>query len=223
LLKGSDIYFNRNRYDYRFQSRTPYQVLSHSHISYHDIIRLSQVEDLLDRYFNTGIATKTLDYAVKILFKGNAFKFFEDFSQYWVQNRLFGLGHRREREYDILLEFLKNTRPEYESECNELLKYDYLTCNLPHHFPSAVKRINPQNIKEVLNRWVKTSNSTAELPEAIRGSWRQMVKYLHLEYFAVNPLTLEEKANLALLFVYHPTEKKAVNVIGIDNASLNSK
>ena len=214
LLKGSDIYRDRSRYEYRFQSRAPYQVLSHSQIAYGEIIELGQVADVLNRYYNNGIVPNTLDYATNRIYQGDAFMFFEDLARFRRENNLFGLGHRREREYDILLEFFNDKHPGHGLECNELIKYDFLACNLPHRFPAAVKRINPADSRERLNACLRTGALLEQIPESVRGSRREMVKHLHLEYFALDPLDLNKgKQCLPLLFVYHPTAKKAISVL----------
>lgn len=216
LLKGSEIYRNRHLYKYNFQSRTPYQVLSHSQITYGEIIELSQVEDLLNRYYNNSIVPATLSYVINNVYQGNAFMFFNDFARYWVQNKLFGLGHRREREYDILLDFLNHNHPDYSPEWNELIKFDFLACNPPHRFPGEIKRTNPSAAREFLSSCLQSSKFVEQLPELVKGSRREMIKHLHLEYFPINPLNMKvETKPCPLLFVYHPAAKKAINILPV--------
>lgn len=223
LLKGSDIYREREQYNYRFQSRTPYQVLANDQISYDEIIKLGQVEDLLNRYYNNRIVPKTLDYAINIVYQSNAFYFFEDFTRYWTQHKLFGFGHRREREYDILLDFLNHCHPDHALKWNELIKFDFLACNLPHRFPEGVRRLNPADTREMLNYCLDNSTLREQLPESVKGSRREMLKHLHLEYFALDPWNMNrEQQYLALLFVYHPTRKKAINIIPLEGNLLTT-
>jgi radical SAM superfamily enzyme YgiQ (UPF0313 family) len=221
LLKGSDIYRDRHRYQYRFQSRAPYQVLSHGQITYDEIISLDQIEEVLNRYYNHAIVPNTLDYVINRIYQGNAFMFFRDLAQFWSDNNLFGLGHRREREYDIMLEFLNHKHPHHGLKCNELIKYDFLICNLPHRFPAAVKRINPSDSRERLNTCLRSDTLLEQLPELIRGSRREITRHLHLEYFVLDPFNLNQgKRCLPLLFVYHPIAKKAIKILKLAETGL---
>jgi len=216
LLKGSEIYEKREKYGYRFQSQPPYQVLSNRYLSYSDMIKLSQVEQLLNRYYNKKIVPLTLKYVTEYLYKGNAFAFFKDFACFWHENKLFNLGHSREREYDILLDFLNFRYPDKKEENNELIKYDFLSNNLPHRFPQKVERYALSEARELLSSCLENKKIIQMLPEYIKGSKREMMKRLQIEYFTINPITLEQTPSLlALLFAYHPLKKGAVTVLTI--------
>jgi radical SAM superfamily enzyme YgiQ (UPF0313 family) len=214
LLKGSEIYRQRHKHGYRFQTRPPYQVLANNYISYDEIIKLQQIEELLNRYYNKAIVPTTIAHAISTVYQGSAFIFFEDFALYWEENELFGRGHRRVKEYDILLEFLNYHWPDRKKEWNELIKYDFLHRNLPHPFPKSIKRIKLEEGRDLLNTCLQDQSFLDSLPDSLPGTRQEIRKHLYLEHFAFNPFTftpLDE--SLPLIFIYHPIKKKAVDVI----------
>lgn len=213
LLKGSEIFRHHREHAYSFQSRPPYQVLANRYISYDEMIRLKQVEDLLDRYYNNSLVPFTLNYCVNQVYGGNAFRFFEEFAFYWQEQGLFGRGHRRDREYAILLEFLRYSHPEQEMEYNELVKCDFLTRNLPHQFPGEITRIDSPASRDLLNSCLQDQTVINQLPDTMHSSRRELRKYLHIEYFFIDPFTMNHfDKPQPYLFIYHPVEKKAMQV-----------
>jgi radical SAM superfamily enzyme YgiQ (UPF0313 family) len=214
LLKGSEIYRQRHEHGYRFQTRPPYQVLANNYISYDEIIKLQQIEEVLNRYYNKNIVPTTIEYGINQVYQDNAFAFFEDFAFYWEKNNLFGRGHRRVTEYDIILSFLNFRWPDHKREWNELIKYDFLSQNLPHPFPQNIERLESEEARDLLNTRLQDQAFLSSLPGDWTDSQQNIRKHLHLEYFTFDPLSLTSLDNpLPLFFIYHPVKKKALGVI----------
>ena len=75
LLKGSVIRKDFEIFRYIFREYAPYEVLSNAFISYQELTLLKGVEELLDRYKNSGRFESTLDYIIKSCFT-SAFGFY---------------------------------------------------------------------------------------------------------------------------------------------------
>ena len=52
LLKGSSLRNNSEKYGYKFHNKAPYEILSNHYISYGEIIKLKDIEKLVDVYYN---------------------------------------------------------------------------------------------------------------------------------------------------------------------------
>ncbi len=105
LLKGSPLRTRANEYGISFSDFAPYEVFSSFWLSYDEIIHLKAVEDVLERYFNSGRFYGTLDTAIKYF--ESPFDFYEKLSVYWQKNGLVGQGVKRISLYSHLYEFLK--------------------------------------------------------------------------------------------------------------------
>lgn len=212
LLKGSNIRETSDCHGYVFESMPPYQVLSNNYINYAELIKLTRIEDLLDKYFNSGDFNNTLSYICNIIYKGNAFAFYEDMADYWASHELFKTAHRKEKLYSILKAFL-TSHPNHSVVLNELIKLDYLKNYKAYELPSGIDRCNPADINDKLNLLLKNTEFSHKYidSDASRGFVRKNVV---LEFFRLHPLKLHSaNAPIPLLFLYQPGEKGAVKII----------
>ncbi len=124
LLKGSPLRNNASNYGIKFSSFTPYEVFSTERLGFDDIIRLKAVEDVVERYFNSGRFYDTLNAAVKNF--DSPFDFYEKLSEYWKKHSLVGRGVKRISLYSHLYEFLKNeVNDERLKEIMTVMKRDF--------------------------------------------------------------------------------------------------
>lgn len=213
LLKGSTIRNEANKYDYIQQAKPPYQVLANHVLTYDELINLNQIEKLVEKYYNTHIVDETLDFLINEVFSGDSFNFFASFANYWDKDGLFYMGHKREREYTILMEYVLANYPNYQEIINETLKFDYFTNNKSYQAPDKIYTNNKMNTNNLLNDLLKDEKFVAQnIPHLHGKTVREMKKQLHLEYFNLNPLTDYNNSGL-LLFVYiSPKTTKVLDV-----------
>ena len=115
LLKGSALRKNVEKYDLKYNCFAPYEVFSTRWMTFDDIIKLKCVEDVLERYFNSGRFCETLE-AVLEYFE-SPFDFYYKLSRFWNSRGLIGQGVKRITLYQLLFEFL----------CEELTKEECLS------------------------------------------------------------------------------------------------
>ncbi len=106
LLKGSDLRKSAKSYGIEFCSAAPYEVFSTNALSFDEVIKLKEVEDVLERYFNSGRFKETLKAATELF--DTPFDFYQELSVYWKERGLFGQGVKRISLYEHLYEFLKD-------------------------------------------------------------------------------------------------------------------
>lgn len=122
LLKGSYMAEKAADYGCVCQDREPYEILYNNWISYEDILRFKQVEEVLEVYYNSNQFLKTLP-AVERLFD-TPFDFYQALGDYYEQKGYFDISHTRIRRYEILLEFLSERDSEHMALYRELMTYD---------------------------------------------------------------------------------------------------
>ncbi len=105
LLKGSPLREKAKDYGMKFSDFVPYEIYSTDWMDFDGIIRLKAVEDVLERYYNSGRFCDTLTLAIKYF--ASPFDFYEKLSVYWQKNGLVGQGVKRISLYSHLYEFLK--------------------------------------------------------------------------------------------------------------------
>lgn len=223
LLKGSNIRNQREQHEYLFQADPPYQVLSNRWLSYEDILNLKDIENLLDRYYNAGNVSKSLNYITNCILKHDPFAFWQGFAAYWRENGLFCFAHKREAQYSILMKYIQTAYPVHSELLNELLKYDFLCHNQSYNIPERIISHNPDKSNEKLYSLLKNKDFMEKyLAEISVKTPRENRRQVHLEYFKYDPIDCSPATKpLPLLFVYDPVEKRACSIINVPGELLN--
>ena len=69
MLRGTGLRIRANDHDYIYSDHPPYEILGNSVLSFDDIIRIKQVEDVLEKYWNDHRMDYTIEYLVKMYFQ----------------------------------------------------------------------------------------------------------------------------------------------------------
>lgn len=119
LLKGSRLRNQAEEFGYKYKEKAPYEVMENNFISFDEIINLKRIEDIFDKYYNSGDFKRSMDFLFK-RFK-SPFEIFERISDYFCENNLFERSVSLESHYEIL----EMVFP-YEGFC-DCVKVDRLT------------------------------------------------------------------------------------------------
>lgn len=107
VLKGTKIYEDMEKHGIKYRKTSPYEVICTKYISVEELLKLKNIEELVDKYYNEKYFEKSLHYILSNIFKESAFEFYEDFSLYWKQNDLYRMSHSRKKLYKILYDYIK--------------------------------------------------------------------------------------------------------------------
>ena len=105
LLKGSRLRKKADSYGMLFSDFAPYEIFSNKWISYPEMIKLKGIEDVLERYMNSGRFCRTLEAIDEII--ASSFEFFQKLAEFFERRGLIGQGVKRITLYGLLYEFLK--------------------------------------------------------------------------------------------------------------------
>lgn len=106
VLKGSYMYEHAKEYGIIYHDKPPYEVLSTKWLPFSDVLRIKQVEEMLEVYYNSG----QFEISMKVMepLFDSAFQMFQLMGEFYEENGYFGMNHSRNRRAEILLEFLEN-------------------------------------------------------------------------------------------------------------------
>ncbi|WP_409253491.1 B12-binding domain-containing radical SAM protein [Bacillus sp. SCS-153A] len=125
MLRGTGLRINADKHDYIYMDNAPYEILGNNILSFDDIVRIKQVEDVLEKYWNDHRMDQTIEYLVTHVFE-TPFDFFQSFGSYWEERGWSRIGHQLEDLFKRLHEFLSETRNELLPTIEAIMKYDYL-------------------------------------------------------------------------------------------------
>lgn len=215
LLKGSAIRETISQHHYLFQKQAPYQVLANQFLSYTDLLKLKDIEELLEKYHNSGDMQQSLAYIVTSVYDNDAFAFFEDLAVYWNEQGFFAVGHKKDRLYSFLMQYMQNRHAQHAEIINELLIYDYCMRNRSNSLPDHLISNNPGNVNQEIYQYIKDQAFLqTHLLELAGKSQREIRKNVHLEYLrwdAERAIMLDQPQ--PLLFIYDPVKRQAYKTI----------
>ncbi|QFT88504.1 coproporphyrinogen III oxidase [Bacillus sp. THAF10] len=125
MLRGTGLRIRSEDHHYVYMDQAPYEILGNNVLSFDDIIRIKQVEDVLEKYWNDHRMDVTVEYLVTNVFD-TPFDFFQQFGSYWDKEGWSRIGHQLEDLFKRLEAFLHSVSPEALSLVENLMKYDYL-------------------------------------------------------------------------------------------------
>ncbi len=185
LLPGSGIRKSAQEQQYVFLACPPYEVLGNHWIGYEKLLVLKEIEDVLERFYNSGLFGHTLSHLIMKTEKG-AFAFYEKLARYWSEHGLQMLAHSTKGRGEILLQFI---RCEYGAEkevLEQLLKLDLML------LPKGVVRIaglawdGEQWGDEKTAFWRDEALVRRYFPQYKPLSWRELKKRYQMEEMAID-------------------------------------
>lgn len=125
LLRGTGLRLQAEQFGYQFVDRAPYEIVGNNVLSFDDIVRIKQTEDILEKYWNAGRLPRSVDYIASELVD-TPFDFFQLFGTYWEEQGWSRIGHQFEDLFTRLESFLEDELKADMPVVRSLMKMDYL-------------------------------------------------------------------------------------------------
>ncbi|MGP1907099.1 B12-binding domain-containing radical SAM protein [Metabacillus sp. JX24] len=126
MLRGTGLRLRAADHDYVYMDHSPYEILKNNVLSFEDIVKIKQVEDVLEKYWNDHRMDATVEFLIKSVFE-TPFDFFQQFGTYWDEQGWVRIGHQLEDLFKRLYEFLSVHHKEQADMAEGFMKYDYLS------------------------------------------------------------------------------------------------
>ncbi len=179
VLKGSKMHEKAEEYGLSYLTNPPYEVLVSKWLPYDDVLRLKQMEEMVELYYNSSQFTRTLAFLVKEF--ETPFVMFEQLAAFYERNGYFVTSPSRAYRYQVLFDFICEFLSEDKKEFfRELLAVDlYLRENLKTR-PNFLA--DPIKYKEVVRIFYREeSQNRVYLPDYAEYDAKQLAKMTHLE------------------------------------------
>ena len=169
LLKGTQMYDEVEKYQYKYYSRPPYEVFSNKFISFGELVKLKNLEKMLDYYYNSEKFRYTCDFVINNNFD-TPFAFFEKIADYYDKKGYLKISHKEVALFNILYDFYVENNLKDLDIFVEFLKYDYLALGKPGSYPEWLKsnkdsELHNQLIKNSEFKSVREGHKNSELEE----------------------------------------------------------
>lgn len=126
LLRGTELRIRADEHGYVYMDHPPYEILGNNVLSFSDIIKIKQVEDVLEKYWNSHRMDNTIEFLVTYIFP-SPFDFFQEFGTYWEDQGWARIGHQLEDLFTRLRQFLEAKKISHLQTVLDLMKLDFLS------------------------------------------------------------------------------------------------
>ena len=213
VLRGSFMYEHTEEYDCHYQEREPYEVLYTKWLPYDDVLKLKDVEEMVEVYYNSGQFVHTLPM-IEHLYE-NPFDFFQELGDFYWAKGYSEAAHNRIQRYEILLEFLQDEKQQDEAFFRQMMVLDLYARENMKTRPRFAK--DPSEWKnESRDFYQKEAETRTLLPSYTTYDWKQLQRMTHVEVFDYDVLGNGEKARTVLLFDYQKRDPLTGNAEMID-------
>ena len=210
VLKGSKMWEMAAEYGIAYTEKPPYEVLFTNWITYDEILKLKQVEEMVEMYYNSNQFTYTLAMLEQEF--ETPFKLYETLADYYVEKGYALQNPARGYRYQILLDFCVEKAPQREFMYRELLTFDIYLREKMKTRPAFAKL--QDSIKDISREIYQKEEETRELlPVYAEYNSKQLSKMTHLEEFEYSVWNQGECKKLAeeQLIIFDYNERNPLN------------
>ena len=118
FLKGTHIYYDKQKYGYIYNDIPPYEIISNKFITFDQIYFLKQFEEVFELLYNSNKFNQTIKY-LENKFE-TPFNLYETITKFVIQNNIIKISY--DIIYELLIKLFNN-----DTILIELLTYDYFT------------------------------------------------------------------------------------------------
>jgi anaerobic magnesium-protoporphyrin IX monomethyl ester cyclase len=108
LLRGTNLRRDALIYGYKFYNEAPYEIISGNDISEVELERIRDVEEVLDKFWNSGRFASTMNFLFEGPYFDKYFDFFDEMGHYYKVKNLPRMGYQLEDLFNYLDQFLKS-------------------------------------------------------------------------------------------------------------------
>lgn len=193
LLHGTKIRNDELKHAYIYSDFPPYEVLGNKYISYFELLTLKNIEEITDKYYNSGVFKNSLEFL--LTYYNEAFDMFCDIKDYFEEHRLFKMSHSKNGLFDILADFAKSKN--IDEAFFDILKLDFCLDN-NHKTPEwSLKKFDPDFGKM---RFSLIENNPEAFLEFSDMPLKDIIKQVYFEEFSYDVLGDLKKQDCVLIF-----------------------
>lgn len=188
MLKGSPLNSDAARHGYICQDHPPYEILANRYISHNDLILLKDIEQVLERSYNSCLMPCSLSYIIEESYQGRAFDFYREAAAFWRAEDTLYRECKREEYYNLVLRFVGKCHQKYFEVFSEWARYDYMCHNSSLNLPEELADSRPAERNLHMLELFGEDASVRELAwKSGFPSVREARRHLHVQYFRLDP------------------------------------
>lgn len=205
LLKGSQMHERSQEYGIVCRSQPPYEVLATKWISCDELLRLKEVEEMLEVYYNSWQFGRTIS-ELETQYE-RPYELYAALADFYKENGLNGQAWSRLQRLEHLRMFLRDRMCGEETDLELLQRYDeLLTMDLYLRENAKSRPLWAADLSEWKSRiaefYQREEKTRRYLPDYPEMNWKQLMRMTHLERFVFLDTQSGERNEQWILFDY---------------------
>lgn len=206
MIKGTGIRNNAEKHGLIYKDYPPYEVLYTDYISYSEILKLKDIEDILERYYNSKNFLLSMKFIINRYHRKHSkeeyspFKVFESLATYFDSNGYFDIAQGKNQLYKILLDFYEDQIGIDNEVFRDVLKYDYVSLGKSSNIPDFFLREEMDDFKNRCHQFLQDGENLQKyLPNYVDTPAKNIIKNVQFEVFNFNVMDLKENIDLDIV------------------------
>lgn len=185
LLKGSGLRHNAEAYGLIYKAEPPYEILYTKDVSYKEMLLLHDIEEMLERYYNSERFKNSLEYLFTRF--ESPFKCFEALAKFWIARGYDKVQHNKMSYYLKLIEFAEYIESVNSEIVKEMIRLDYLLHEHLSEVPKAFETLDRNRFKDHHTLMLKDDSFIEKyVPSLLDKAPRHRYRLALLENFKYN-------------------------------------
>lgn len=176
FLKGTDIYYKKDEFEYTYLSYPPYEILKNMFISYDEISYLKKFETVFENLYNSKKFVESIKY-IETKFT-SYYEMYEYITNYFITNKLLDRKISYDEIYEALLDLFNN-----DITLIQTLTYDYAN----NFKGSRDWMYNKYNLKNEILKYIDIHKDT-EFNNITLTDILKKYRFIVLDYNIINNL-----------------------------------
>ena len=179
VLKGSKMQEKAKEYGIIYHSQPVYEVFYTNWISYQEILKLKEIEEMVEVYYNSGQFSNTIRHLETEF--SDPFTMYQSLGEYYGKQGWWGQSHSRMQRFEMLREFIHSISE--DTIYDELLLLDLYLRENSKSRPKWAADLQTEK-KQFLDWFKEEAEEHRILKGYERYSAKQMMNMVHLEKFS---------------------------------------
>lgn len=182
VLYGSMMKEYAKAGDIVYSDRPPYEVLSTKWLNYEQLLKLKEVESVVEIYYNSFQFENTIKKLEQEF--DTAFQMYEKLGEFYKAHSVNGAKHSRVERYNLLLKFADKYKKNKDEDYKENLTLDFYLRENAKSRPEFSMDITPY--KKKIRQLFLSEEIRKVLPDYTEYDSKQMEKMTHVEVFGID-------------------------------------
>ncbi len=199
VLKGTLLYEEAEKYGILYRSRPPYEVLQTKWLTCGELLKLKEIEEVLEIYYNSGQYRYTMRALERVF--SDPFSMYESLAEFTKRHTQPGRKYSRTQRAELLRDFALEIDRERGELYEELLLLDLYLREKVKSRP-LWKEQDDKDRQMAAAFYKKEEEERKYLPDYADRSWKQLMHMTHLEHFHFDVKGLGQRQENWILFDY---------------------